>query len=37
MDVMAGTAEGYGSVSWWGLSPPLDLLSVNQPQDPIGG
>ena len=28
--------EGYGSV-WWGLSPPLDLLTINPPQDPIGG
>ncbi|XP_003802975.1 dynein assembly factor 3, axonemal [Otolemur garnettii] len=34
MTTPAGTGTGFGSVSWWGLSPALDLQAESPPVDP---
>lgn len=34
MTTPAGSGTGYGSVSWWGLSPALDLQAESPPVDP---
>ncbi|XP_044901985.1 dynein axonemal assembly factor 3 isoform X1 [Felis catus] len=34
MTTPAGSGTGFGSVSWWGLSPALDLQAESPPVDP---
>ncbi|KAL4690405.1 hypothetical protein H8957_003884 [Semnopithecus entellus] len=34
MTTPAGSGRGFGSVSWWGLSPALDLQAESPPVDP---
>ncbi|ERE61826.1 neurofilament heavy polypeptide-like protein, partial [Cricetulus griseus] len=34
MTTPAGSGAGYGSVSWWGMSPALDLQAESPPVDP---
>ncbi|KAM6223557.1 dynein axonemal assembly factor 3 [Rhynchocyon petersi] len=34
MTTPAGTGTGFGTVSWWGLSPALDLQAESPPVDP---
>ncbi|XP_012631001.2 dynein axonemal assembly factor 3 [Microcebus murinus] len=34
MTTPAGSGTGFGSVSWWGLSPALDLQAESPPLDP---
>lgn len=34
MTTPAGSGKGFGSVSWWGLSPALDLQAESPPVDP---
>ncbi|XP_037371507.1 dynein axonemal assembly factor 3 [Talpa occidentalis] len=34
MTTPAGSGTGFGSVSWWGLSPALDLQAESPPADP---
>ncbi|CAO2627279.1 Dynein axonemal assembly factor 3 [Lemmus lemmus] len=34
MTTPAGSGAGFGSVSWWGLSPALDLQAESPPVDP---
>ncbi|XP_060223123.1 dynein axonemal assembly factor 3 isoform X3 [Meriones unguiculatus] len=34
MTTPAGSGSGFGSVSWWGLSPALDLQAESPPVDP---
>ncbi|XP_045388726.1 dynein axonemal assembly factor 3 isoform X2 [Lemur catta] len=34
MTTPAGSGTGFGSVSWWGLSPALDLQAESSPVDP---
>ncbi|KAM4825014.1 dynein axonemal assembly factor 3 [Thomomys bottae] len=34
MTTPAGSGAGFGSVSWWGLSPALDLQAESPPGDP---
>ena len=29
------TTEGYGSVTWWGFSPALDIFAGNPPQETV--
>lgn len=33
MTTPAGSGAGFGSVSWWGLSPALDLQAESPPVD----
>ncbi|XP_004405132.1 PREDICTED: dynein assembly factor 3, axonemal [Odobenus rosmarus divergens] len=37
MTTPAGSGAGFGSVSWWGLSPALDLQAESPPVDSRGG
>ncbi|EDL75840.1 rCG22656, partial [Rattus norvegicus] len=34
MTTPAGSGNGFGTVSWWGLSPALDLQAESPPVDP---